>query len=227
MLHLLHLQYPRPHIWSSCGRLSSFFTFSNFKDPDSDGQTLGGGICVASCRQSFLLWQITNTQVSPTKCQCDNVALTSHNPIIAQMRHSERIHSPSNYSTFAHLKILFSPGEAWDLIWVDFGRDIFFQVISLSLTEEQHEEFRNISVVDYGAYVLVRQIPNIPHRFRNRFSVITLQLYLKMCENSFIQIEVRFLCVWFLPFKTGWSWCCHCFAVIDRNDWNTYGMLWK
>ena len=75
MLHLFHLQYPRPHIWSSCGKLSSFFIFSNFKDSVSDGQTLGGGICVASCRQSFLLWQITNTQVSPAKCQCDNVAL--------------------------------------------------------------------------------------------------------------------------------------------------------
>ena len=76
-----------------------------------------------------------------------------------------------------------------------FGRDIFFQVISLSLTEEQHEEFRNISVVDYGAYVLVKQIPNIPYRFRNQVSVIILHRYLKMYENSFIYVELGFECV--------------------------------
>ena len=33
---------------------------------------------------------------------------------------------------------------------------VFSQYSPLSLTEEQHEEFRTVSVVDYGAYILVR-----------------------------------------------------------------------
>lgn len=60
------------------------------------------------------------------------------------------------FSTYNVLGLIFGALVVGVSAWLAVDKASFFDRLQIhNLTEEQHEEFRNISVVDYGAYILV------------------------------------------------------------------------